>query len=73
MYIYKVTLVDLVALDMLEFDVILGMDWLHAYYAFVDCRTQVVKFQFPNEPILELKWEIQSLEVNLFLILKIGK
>ena len=50
---YKVTLVDLVELDMLDFDVILGMDWLHACYASIDCRTRVVKFQFPKVPILE--------------------
>ncbi|KAH0784257.1 hypothetical protein KY290_003855 [Solanum tuberosum] len=31
------------------------MDWLHAWYASIDCRTRVVKFQFPNEPILEWK------------------
>jgi len=51
----RVTLVDLVELDMLDFDVILGMDWLHACFASIDCRTRIVKFQFPNEPILEWK------------------
>ena len=40
---------------MLDFDVILGMDMLHAYFCFIDCRTRVVNFQFPNEPILEWK------------------
>ncbi|KAH0705892.1 hypothetical protein KY285_010419 [Solanum tuberosum] len=49
------TMADLVELDMVDFDVILGMDWLHACYASVDCRTRVVKFQFPNEPVIELK------------------
>ncbi|WMV41657.1 hypothetical protein MTR67_035042 [Solanum verrucosum] len=49
------TLVDLVELDMLDFDVILGMDWLHSCYASIDCRTHIVKFQFPNEPVLEWK------------------
>uniref|UniRef100_M1DLT6 Gag-pol polyprotein n=1 Tax=Solanum tuberosum TaxID=4113 RepID=M1DLT6_SOLTU len=52
---HRVTLVDLVELDMLDFDVILEMDWLHACFASIDCRTRVVKFQFPNEPILEWK------------------
>ena len=42
---------------MLEVDVILGMDWLHACYASIDCRTRVVTFQFPNEPTLEWKGE----------------
>ncbi len=44
---------DLVEIDMVDFDVILGMDWLHACYASIDCRTRVVKFQFPNEPVIE--------------------
>jgi len=51
----RVTLVDLVELDMLDFDVILGMDCLHACFVSIDCRIRVVKFQFPNEPILEWK------------------
>ncbi|KAH0689359.1 hypothetical protein KY289_016717 [Solanum tuberosum] len=52
---HKSTMADLVELNMVEFDVILVMDWLHACYASVDCRTRVVKFQFPNEPVLEWK------------------
>lgn len=43
---------NLVELDMVDFDVILGMDWLHVSYASVDCRTRVVKFQFPNELVI---------------------
>ncbi|WMV08781.1 hypothetical protein MTR67_002166 [Solanum verrucosum] len=38
------------------------MDWLHAYYASIDCRTRRVKFQFPSEPILE--WESQNVVVK---------
>ncbi|KAH0773395.1 hypothetical protein KY290_010532 [Solanum tuberosum] len=49
---HKVTLVEL---DMSDFDVILGMDGLHACYASIDCRTRVVKFQLLNESILEWK------------------
>ena len=49
----RVTLVDLVELDMLDFDVILGMDWLHAWFALIDCRTRVVKFRLPNVPVLK--------------------
>ena len=51
----RVTLVDFVELEMFDFDIILGMDWLHDCFASIDCRTRVVKFQFPNEPILESK------------------
>ncbi|KAH0679031.1 hypothetical protein KY284_020116 [Solanum tuberosum] len=50
---HKSTMADLVELDMVDFDVILGMDWLHACYASLDYRTRVFKFQFPNEPVLE--------------------
>ena len=51
-FCHRVTLVDLVKLDMLDFDVILGMDWLHECCSSIVCRTQNVRFQFPNEPIL---------------------
>ena len=31
-------LADLVLLDVMDFDVILGMDWLSQHYAIVDCQ-----------------------------------
>src|SRR5688572_11294011 len=40
---------------MVDFDIILGMDWLHLAYVNIDCRTKEVKFQLPNEPILDWK------------------
>ena len=49
----RVTYVELVELDMIYFDVILGMELLHAFFASIDCRTMVVKFNFPNELVLE--------------------
>ncbi|KAH0739576.1 hypothetical protein KY290_038281 [Solanum tuberosum] len=52
---HKSTIADLVELDIVDFDVILGMDWLHACYALVDCSYRVVRFQFPNKPVLEWK------------------
>lgn len=52
---HKDTIVDLVELDMVDFDVIQGMDEVHASYALVDCRTRVVKFQFSNDPFIEWK------------------
>ncbi|MCF7184034.1 hypothetical protein L3H42_11085, partial [Corynebacterium sp. MC-13] len=56
--LHKILPCDLVELDMVDFDIILGMDWLHAYYASIDCRTRRVKFPFPNKLILE--WEMIS-------------
>ncbi|KAH0710910.1 hypothetical protein KY284_012337 [Solanum tuberosum] len=55
----KVTSADLVELEMVDFDIIPGMDWIHSCYASVDCRTMIVRFQFPDEQILE--WKSSSL------------
>ena len=38
------TLADLIELDMVDFDVIMGMDWLASCYATVDCRAKEVHF-----------------------------
>ena len=47
---------DFIELDMVDFDVILcGMDWLLTFYSLVNCRTRVVEFQLPNEPVVEWK------------------
>ncbi|KAG5575216.1 hypothetical protein H5410_055350 [Solanum commersonii] len=67
---HKDTMTDLVKLDLVDFDVILGMDWLHACYALVDCRTRVVKFQFPNERVL--KWKISSATGGMIIHLVFG-
>ncbi|XP_070046027.1 uncharacterized protein [Nicotiana tomentosiformis] len=49
------TVADLIELDMVKFDVIMGMDWLASCYANIDYRSKIVRFQFPGEPILEWK------------------
>ncbi|KAL5541801.1 hypothetical protein UlMin_009511 [Ulmus minor] len=41
--------VDLVVLDMIDYDVILGMDFLAKYGATIDCKAKVVSFQPPGE------------------------
>ena len=40
--------VDLVVMEMNDFDIILGMDWLSEYYAFIDCREKKVIFEIPD-------------------------
>ena len=50
---HKNTMDDLEELGMVDFDVILGIDWLHACYASIDCRTRVIKFLIPKEPVIE--------------------
>ena len=39
---------DLVVLDLTDFDVILGMDWLSTHGATLDCRDKVVRFRDQN-------------------------
>ena len=51
----RVSYVDLVEIDMLDFDIILGIDLLHACFSSIDYRTRVVRFNFPNKPVV--KWE----------------
>ncbi|XP_070007577.1 uncharacterized protein [Nicotiana sylvestris] len=55
------TKADLIELKMVDFDVIMGMDWLSSCYAILDCHTKIVRFQFPNEEVLEWKGSSTSL------------
>ncbi|KAJ1386965.1 Retrotransposon gag domain [Sesbania bispinosa] len=40
---------NLIALDMVDFDVILGMDWLASHNATLDGHNKMVKFEMPGE------------------------
>ncbi|XP_038972361.1 uncharacterized protein LOC120104745 [Phoenix dactylifera] len=40
---------DLIQLDMQDFDIILGMDWLSKYHAHIDCFRKRVVFHIPGE------------------------
>ncbi|CAM8999691.1 unnamed protein product [Rhodiola kirilowii] len=40
---------DLILLDMLDFDIILGMDWLSTYYATLDYREKMIIFHLSND------------------------
>ena len=40
---------DLVILDMIDYNVILGMDFLSKYEATIDCKARVVSFKPPGE------------------------
>ncbi|XP_070032908.1 uncharacterized protein [Nicotiana tomentosiformis] len=54
------TSIDLVELVILDFDVIMGMDWLAACYANIDCHAKLVRFHFPGEPVLEWKGNVAT-------------
>ena len=42
-------LVDLIVLDMRDFDIIFGMDRLSEHYVFIDCREKRIIFEIPDE------------------------
>ena len=53
---------DLVALDMREFDVVLGMDWLSRHRATLDCYKKEVKLHRPGK--LEVKFRGMRRELS---------
>nr|XP_033514566.1 uncharacterized protein LOC117279184 [Nicotiana tomentosiformis] len=57
---------NLIELEMVDFDVIMGMDWLSSCYAMLDYCAKIVRFQFPNEEVLEGKGSSASLVVKSF-------
>ena len=69
----RVSCAELVDFDMVDFDIILGMDWLYACFYLIDCRKRVVKFKFPNEPVVESNRENSIPEVVLSLVLSLVK
>ncbi|XP_070047138.1 uncharacterized protein [Nicotiana tomentosiformis] len=54
------TLADLNRLEMIEFDVIMGIDWLASCYATVDCWKKDVRFNFLGEPVIEWKGNVAT-------------
>ena len=59
----RVSYVELVELDVIDFDIIFCMDLLHAYFATNYCRRRVVRFNLPNEPVVQWKGENLFLEI----------
>ncbi|XP_070015417.1 uncharacterized protein [Nicotiana sylvestris] len=49
------TTTDLIELGMVDFDVIVGMDWLFSCFAKLDYRTRTIRLEFPDEPVIEWK------------------
>ncbi|XP_070002598.1 uncharacterized protein [Nicotiana sylvestris] len=51
----RYTRADLIELGMVDFDVIMGMDWLYSCFAKLDCRTRTMRLEFPNKSVVEWK------------------
>ncbi|XP_070010935.1 uncharacterized protein [Nicotiana sylvestris] len=58
---------------MLDFDAIIGMDWLAACYATVDCRAKTVRFSFPGKSVLEWVGNTEAPRVRFISYLKVKK
>ncbi|XP_070003000.1 uncharacterized protein [Nicotiana sylvestris] len=56
------TRADLLLLDMIEFEVILGMDWLSPYHAVLDCHVKNDTLVMPESPRLE--WKGSSVDIS---------
>ena len=47
------TYADLKVLDMIDFDVILGRDWLSSYHTILNCHAKTITLAMPGIPIVE--------------------
>ncbi|XP_075088375.1 uncharacterized protein LOC142170377 [Nicotiana tabacum] len=70
---HRLIATDLVELEMVDFDVIMGMDWLESCYATVGCRTKILSFEFPGEPVLEWKGVVVAPRCRFISYLKTRK
>ncbi|XP_070003676.1 uncharacterized protein [Nicotiana sylvestris] len=61
------TRVDLPLLDMINFEAILGMDWLAPYHTVFDCHAKTVTLAMPGLPRLEWK---ESSTIDLVLVVQ---
>ncbi|XP_070032807.1 uncharacterized protein [Nicotiana tomentosiformis] len=64
------TRADLLLLDMTDFEVILGMDWLSPYHAILDCHAKSVTLEMPELPRLEWKGSSASTSSRIISFLK---
>lgn len=59
------TIPNLMLLDMTDFDVILGMDWLESYHVTLDCHKKSVKFIMSGEPAFVFQGNKKEVSCNL--------
>ena len=66
-------LADLILLDIHDFDVILGMDWLSRHHAIVDCYRKEVRFCRPGETKVVLYGLRKILPNNIMTAMRASK
>ena len=59
----RVSYVEIIDLDSLDFDLIFGIDWLYACFSSIDCRTRMVSLTFQMSPFFRQRGETLFLEV----------
>ena len=69
----KKLLGDLVILDVRDFDLILGMDWLSRHYARVDCRRKIIDFELPQQPVLIYRGVKPMATIPMISVMKVEK
>ena len=65
--------VDLIVLDIHDFDIILGMDWLAKHHVTVDCYRKEVQFSQPGEPEVIFCGERKILSTSLISVMQANK
>ena len=64
---------DLVILSIMGFDVILGMDWLAAHHAVLDCREKTVTLKVPKQAVQVFQGDRSMVPHNLISALQAYK
>ena len=61
---------NLILLQLHDFDIILGMNWLTTHHALVDCFAKRVTFHIPGQPEYCFEWSSSDTPVQLILVMK---
>ncbi|XP_027767800.1 uncharacterized protein LOC114074085 [Solanum pennellii] len=61
---------DLKVLDMIDFNVILGMDWLSSYHAILNCHAKTITLAMPGIPIVEWRGSLSHPSKGVISFLK---
>ncbi|XP_070029167.1 uncharacterized protein [Nicotiana sylvestris] len=64
------TRVDLLLLSMVDFDIVLGMDWLFPYHAILDFHAKMVTLAMPGLPRVEWRGNLDCVPSRLVSFLK---